>query len=142
MSTDADQAAEPSTASLITGILGDLQHLVEQQLLLTRCELQREARQYLSACGVVGLGAMILFLDAILLCLTLVHLLHWLVTSPEADPASIPLWECHAVVAAVVLLVGGILTYRGKVMLGSIEPVRNPVNELLQEDETWKNHPK
>ena len=44
MSTDIANQTQPSTASLVSGILGDLTQLVEQQLLLTRREIEQEIR--------------------------------------------------------------------------------------------------
>jgi len=45
-------------------------------------------------------------LGGLLLCLMLVHLLHWLTAPPHSDPSSLPLWGCHAIVAGVFTITG------------------------------------
>ena len=114
MSTDIEEQIEPTAASLVAGIVGDLQRLVEQQFLLTRRELEEELRQRISAAAVTAAGIVILILAGIVFCLTLVHLLHWMASPSGTDPASIPLWVCHAVVMAALAVIGGILANVGQ----------------------------
>src|SRR6185436_10776110 len=110
MSTDLEDPPEQTAASLVTGILGDLHHLVEQQFELTRREIEDELRQRVTATAVFGVGAGFLFLAAVVLCLTVAHLLHWVASPPGTDPAWLPLWACYGVVAAVFAVDGGILS--------------------------------
>lgn len=124
---------EQTAASLVSGILGDLQHLVEQQFQLTRREIEEELRQRAAAAAVFGFGMGTLFLDAIVVCLSLAHLLHWMSSPPGTDPAWLPLWTCYAVVAAVLTVSGMILAQVGRVRFRSITPFQNPVTEILQE---------
>ena len=133
MSTEVEYPPEQTAASLVSGILGDLQHLVEQQFQLTRREVEEELRQRAAAAAVFGLGTAVLFLDAIALCLTLAHLLHWVASPPGTDPAWLPLWACYAVVAAVLAVSGGMMVLIGRAKFSSIEPFQNPVTEILQE---------
>ena len=131
MSTDVEVPPVQTAASLVSGILGDLQHLVEQQFQLTRREVEEELRQRAAAAAVFAVGMGVFFLDAIILCLTLVHLLHWATSPPETDPSSLPLWACYAVVAAVLVIIGGILTQVGRVRFRTINPYQNPATEIL-----------
>jgi len=133
MSTDVEYPPEQTAASLVSGILGDLQSLVEQQFRLTRREIEVELRQRAVAAAVFGLGMGVFFLDALVLCLTLTHLLHWMTSPPGTDPATLPLWACYAVVAAVLAVVGGILALVGRARFQSLDPYQNPVTEILQE---------
>ena len=57
MSTDVKDPPDQTAASLVSGILGDLQHLVEQQFRLTRREIEDEIRQRTTAAAVLVLGA-------------------------------------------------------------------------------------
>lgn len=133
MSTNVEDPSEQTAASLVCGILGDLQHLIEQQFQLTRREIEEEFSQRTTAAAVFVLGIGVLFLDAIVFCLTLAHLLHWVASPPGTDPAWLPLWACHAVLAAVLLVIGGVLTHIGRARFGSVDPYQNPANEIFQE---------
>ena len=137
MSTDLENPPGQTAASLVSGILGDLQQLVEQQFQLTRREIEDELRQRATAGGIFFLGLGVSFLSMILLCLTLVHLLHWLTSPPGTDVAWLPLWGCHAVLAAVFAIIGGILTLVGRARFQSVTPFLNPVTEILQEPDQW-----
>ena len=86
---------DQTAASLLSGILSDLQHLVEQQFQLTRREIEDEIRQRAIAAAVFALGVTILFLGAIVFCVGLVHLLHWAALPGGTDPAWLPLWACY-----------------------------------------------
>jgi len=133
MSTELEDPPEQTAASLVSGILGDLHHLVEQQFELTRREIEEELRQRVTATAIFGLGAGCLFLAVMMACLTAVHLLYWVVSPPETDPASLPLWACHAVVSAGLVVLGGILTLVGRARFRSIDRFPNPVTEMMQE---------
>jgi len=124
---------QQSTASLLSGILGDLQHLVEQQFQLTRREIEDEIRKRARAAAVFALGAALLFVGAIVACLGLVHLLHFVSLPRAAEPAEFPLWACHGVVAAVLAAIGGILVLVGRARFRSTESFHNPLSELLKE---------
>ncbi len=136
MSAEVEYPPEQTAASLVSGILCDLQHLVEQQFQLTRREIEEELRQRAAAAAVFGLGMAVFFIDAIVICLTLAHWLHWVASPPGTDPAAIPLWVCHAVVAALLVVIGGILALVGRARFRSIDPYQNPVTEILQEHHT------
>jgi hypothetical protein len=84
----------------------------------------------------------ILFLDSIVLCLTLAHGLHWAASPSATDPAWLPLWACYAVVAALLAAIGGTLAYVGRARFQSIEPFRNPITEILQRLVPWTSRPK
>lgn len=133
MSIDIQAPPEQTAASLVSGILGDLQDLVEQQFQLTRRQIEAELRKCAAAAAVFGLGVAILLLAAIALCLTLSHLLHWMASPPGTDPGWLPLWACHAVVSAVFGISGGILTHVGRVKFSSATPLENPPTQRMQE---------
>ena len=133
MSTDVEYLPEQTTASLVNGILCDLQRLVEQQFELTRQEIEEGLRRRAAAAAVFGLGAGFLFLAAVALCQTLAHLLHWTASPHGIDPASFPLWACHAVVAAVLAVGGVTLLCVGRAKFRSLEPLQNSAIEILQE---------
>lgn len=142
MSIDTEGPPEQTAAALLSGILGDLQHLVEQQFQLTRREIEVELRQRATAAAVFGFGMGILFLAVIAVCLTLSHLLHWMASPPGTDPAWIPLWACHAVVAAVLAVSGVIFACVGRAKFKAINPYQNPATAIMQEHVPWTTPPK
>lgn len=130
---DIEKPPEQTTASLVTGIFGDLKRLVEQQFELTRQEIETGLRQSAAAAAVIGLGVGILFLAAVAVCLALSHWLHWMASPPGTDPAWFPLWECHAVVAAVLAVSGVTVACVGRAKFKSIHPLPSSDTEILQE---------
>lgn len=130
---EVENPPEQTTASLMSGIFADLKHLVEQQFELTRQEIEVGLRQRAKAAAVFGLGMGILVLAAAVLCLTLSHLLHWAASPPGTDPAWLPLWACHAVVAAMLAVSGVIVASVGRAKFRSIEPLTSSDTDLLQE---------
>lgn len=133
MSTEVEHPPEQTAASLVSGILGDLQHLVEQQFQLTRREVEEELRQRATAAAIFGLGVGVLFLDAIVICLAVAHLLHWMASPAGTDEAWLPLWACYATVSAVLDVIGAVLVLVGRARFSSVEPFQSPVTEILQE---------
>lgn len=133
MSIDVNERPELGTASLVTGILSDIQRLVEQQFELTRREIEEEFRKRLAAAAILGGGIGGCFLGLIGFCLTVVHLLHWLTSPVGSDPATLPLWACHGAVALFLEVVGGILIYVGQARFMAVKSFHNPITELLQE---------
>lgn len=142
MSADVEFPPEQTVASLVSGILDDLKHLVEQQLRLTRRELELELRRQAAAAVVFMLGAATLFLTVPALCLTSAHLLHWAAAPPETDRAWLPLWACHAVVTAALAVVGAVLLQIGRARYRALAARRNRVPQVLREDVRWTTTPK
>ncbi len=137
MSTDVESLPEQNAASLISGILIDLKRLVEQQFSLTRCEIEVEIQRRAAAATVFCLGAGVLLIAIMTLCLTLVHLLHWAASPASTDTAWLPLWGCHALVAVMFAVIGGCLSLVGRARFRSIAPSHNSADKILQEDVTW-----
>ncbi len=122
-----------SAASLVSGILGDLRNLVEQQFQLTRMQIAAELQQRFVAAAVLCAGVVVLLVSTIFVCFSVSHLLHWIASPVGSDPAAYPLWMCHATVAAFFGLTGGILVWVGLSKIKSVVPFRNPVSGLFQE---------
>jgi len=134
-----DDPSKPTTASLLTDILGDVQQLLAQQFLLTKREITDELKQRGAAAGIIGAGVGALFLGLITLTLAVVHVLHWATSPPATDPASLPLWACYAVVAAVLIVIGGILAQVGKTRFKAVKSFHSPT-EIFEEPRPWMTH--
>jgi hypothetical protein len=128
----------PSVASLVGGIVTDVQDLIKQQLQLTRKEIEADFRKTREAASVLVLGAGLFFLGCFSFCLMVAHLIHFL-TYPAGvtDGAQIPLWGCHGIVAAVFFIVGGALAYAGKKKFDSFNPLPDESAQVLKENIEW-----
>jgi len=142
MATEVQNHTEPSLTSLVSGIVNDIQDLVKQQLQLTRREIEEDLRKTKEAASILALGLAIAFLGAIPFCLMLVHLLHWLASPALTDPARLPLWACHGVVAVVLFVLGASLAAVGRQKFKSVHPLDNPATEALKENVQWLTKPK
>jgi hypothetical protein len=133
MSTEAEEPAKPSIESLMSGILGDLQRLVDQQIRLTRCEIEGQIREAAVAAIWLGTGMAMLLSAAILLSFSAAHWLHWLASPPDVDAASLPLWVCDAMVAAALLCVAVLFVFVGRAKFNAMERAKNPPSKIPQE---------
>jgi len=130
-----------SMASLVSGIVTDVQDLIKQQLHLTRKEIEADFRKTREAASLLVLGVGVAFFGVFALCLMLAHLIHYQAI-PAADrlvndPAAIPLWGCHGIVAAVFLTIGGGLAFAGKKKFDSFNPLPDESAQVLKENIEW-----
>jgi len=142
MATEVQNRSDPSMTSLVGGIVSDMQDLVKQQLQLIRREIEEDLRKSTEAASILAVGAGVLLLGGIPLCLMLVHLIHWLASPAGDDHALFPLWACHGVVGAVLLVIGGVLMGVARQKMKSVNPLQNPATEALQENVQWLTTPK
>jgi len=135
----AADSAEPSLAATAKGIVDDALELVMQQLAMFKAELRSDLRKAIA--GVIPLlcGVGPLLLGGLMLCFTLVHLIHWatLPAGTAADPATIPLWGCYAIVALVFLLTGASLLGIGVYRLKRLNPMPQESVKALEENIRW-----
>jgi hypothetical protein len=106
MATTLQGPPEQSMVSLVSGIVDDVHDLITQQVKLTRAEIKDDVRKGVDIALMFAVGAGVLSLGAILACLMLVYLLHWL--------TALPLWACYGIVGAAFGAVGGVLLAAGK----------------------------
>jgi Putative Actinobacterial Holin-X, holin superfamily III len=137
----ADRAnGEPGLASTFKGIVDDSLELMRQQFAMLKAEIRSDFHKVLA--GVIPLAAGIapLLLGGLMLCFTLVHLIHWATTpaaAANADPATIPLWGCYAIVSATFFLVGGVLLGVGIYRLKTVNPLPEETAKALEENIQW-----
>jgi len=142
MATDVQNPVERDVPSLMSGIVGDVQNLIKQQVQLTCSEIQTDLRKFREAAALLipGVGMLIVCLVAV--ALTLAHLLHTLTAPAGTDPASIPLWGCYAIVAVVLAIGGGALVFLGVKRFDTVNPLNGPTAHALEEDMKWMSNPK
>jgi hypothetical protein len=113
MSIRTDDQPQQSAAMLVTGILGDLQSLVHQQLRLSMREVELEIRRRMRAGVITALGGCLMIVAAVEFSIAVAHGLHWSASPEGTDPAWFPLWACHAVMSVAFAVVGGVVLTSG-----------------------------
>ena len=136
MANDVHTSSEPGLTSLVTGIIGDVQALLKQQLSLFREEIKNDVRKTKEAAFSLSAGIGILGVGGLFFCLMLVHLLHW------AAPDVLPLWLCYGIIGGLFLIGGGALLYAGKRKLSSFNPLPDQSVGALKENVQWIMNPK
>lgn len=126
MATDVHTNQQESVASLVGGIVDDVQTLLKQHLQLFRQETKEDLRKTKQAAFPLVVGFGILGLGGLLLCFTLVYLLHWAL-APRVE-----LWVCYAIVSGAFLLVGAIFALVGKKRFDSFNPLPDQTLEEIQ----------
>lgn len=124
---------QPSTADLITGILGDAQELLRKELLLVKQETREELVELRSYAVRAAAGGLLLGLATVLVLIALSQG----VTLALAWPS----WAGYALVGALAGVVGAVLSKSGAQKLkGEVKSLR-PDNILRREEEKWKSGP-
>lgn len=132
--SEVGTSAEPSMASLVSGIIADAQVLLKQQFALLRRELQQELRQARTAAISLGVGVAILAVGAMLLIVMLVHLLQ--------VSTQLPLWGCYGIVGGLLALIGGGFLAFARSEAADVELAPPPQTaEAIKENVEWLKHP-
>jgi hypothetical protein len=120
---------EASMTSLLRGIINDLGDLIRQEIRFARSEIRSDVRKTTRACAVLALGAGAACLGVVLVALMGVYLIH--------QYASIPLWGCYGIVAAVFLVVGAGLGFMGYQTLQKNNPLPDQTAQSVKENAEW-----
>jgi hypothetical protein len=141
--THESAATEPGVAALAKGILDDALNLMRQHVLMFKAEIREEFRQLLMALIPLACALAPLLMGVMMLCFMIVHLIHWetLPAGSMADPAAIPLWGDFGIIAAGLLLFGGILLAIGIYRIKHVHLLSEQTAHALEEDIQWlMNH--
>jgi len=127
MATERER--EPSLASLLSGIVGDAQVLVRQEIALARQEVREEISNAKDAGISLAIAGGVLVVGGLLLVLTLAqalaYFLHW------------PVWAGYGVVGIVLAIVGYILLSSAQKRMKQINPMPEKTVETLKENIEW-----
>jgi uncharacterized protein YacL len=129
MLTAPHDANKPGIPSLIGGIFQDAIDLVSKELTAAKLEIREELEKTKSAMLLMAVGGGALMVGILLLCLMLVHLLQ--------NITGFELWICHAIVGAVLALVGIILLYSAKQRAATTSLVPTDSVQGAKEDARW-----
>jgi hypothetical protein len=133
----AAPAAAPQGSTLtelVSGILGDAQRLLKQQVDMVRAEFKDDLRKTKQAGQYLGVGAGIAAVGLIHLTVALVYLLH------ELAP-SLPLSACWAIVGGVAVVAGLGAMYCGSRIIAKNNPLPDKSFTALQENVSWAAKP-
>ena len=129
MLTTPHDANKPGIPSLIGGIFQDAIDLVSKELTAAKLEIREELERTKSAVLLMAVGGGALMVGILLLCLMLVHLLQ--------NITGFELWICHAIVGAVLALVGIISLYSAKQRAATTTLVPTDSVQGAKEDARW-----
>jgi hypothetical protein len=134
MASNPETSSEPTTTSLVTGILYDVQELFKQQMALFKTEVKNDARRTAQATLYLAAGGVVVLIGAVLLCVMIVHLLH---TYTPLD-----LWACYLIVGVLVTALGGLMIYLGREKFQSFNPLPDESMAALKENLEWTTKPR
>jgi hypothetical protein len=124
-----ETADQESSASLMSGIVEDLQRLLRQEARLARQELKQEWQKIKSAAVSFAVGAAVMIFAILFLLFTFVYLL--------AYYTPIPTWGCYGIVSAVLALVAAGLLLAGKHKANQIQVPLQETVATLKENAQW-----
>jgi len=129
MLTAPHDANKPGIPSLIGGIFQDAIDLVSKELTAAKLEIREELEKTKSAVLLMAVGGGALIVGILLLSLMLVHLLQ--------NITGFELWICHAIVGAVLALIGIISLYSAKQRAATTSLVPTDSVQGAKEDARW-----
>jgi len=136
MATHIQSDSDVSLTSLVNGIVNDAQELMRQQLALFQTEIKEDLRKTTEASSALGAGLAVTLVGSILLCFTLVYLLHW------AFYPQVELWVWFAVVGGLVTGIGAGLIWWSMAKFHSFNPLPDKTAQALKENLEWKTTPR
>jgi len=134
---EARTTAEPSTTSLLGGIISDFGNLIKQEIRFAKAEFKSDLSKTREAATALAIGIGVASLSGLLLVWMLVHLLHWATSPAELDPARLPLWACFGIVGLVFGVIGGALIMSGIRKFQSNNPLPDQTAQSIKENVQW-----
>jgi uncharacterized membrane protein YqjE len=121
-------SGEPSLAELMGSLVSDAQTLVRKEIELARTELSDELTKLKQAGLVLGVGAAVAGVGALLLVLMLVQLLIAWGLAP---------WLAYLIVGGALLAIGALALLGGVRRVQSIDPLPRETLDTVREDVEW-----
>ena len=132
--SNESQAANASVSELWHGILGDIRHLLLEELQAAKEEVHANVDSYWTAVVALGIGLGVSIIGVGLLALMSVQILYAF--------CHVPLWEGYALCGGAITVIGLLLLYKANNLTGETHHLL-PHHTLhaLKEDSQWiKNH--
>jgi uncharacterized membrane protein YqjE len=124
-----DQSPRPTIVSLGSNLLADLRRLLAQEFQLAKHEMQHEVSKLVKASIQAAVAVVLSLMALILLCLTLVYVLHSLL--------GLSLWASYGVVALLAIAGGGGLAYAAMKLVSNLRLWPFRTLHTLKEDAQW-----
>jgi len=119
---------------LVSGIIGDAQELLKQQVALVRAEIKADFRRTVAAGLLIAVGAMAALPAIFLLCNLFVYLLH--------EEAGLTRWAGYGIVGGVFVVLSAVLIGVGIQRFRSFNPMPDQSVEAFKENVRWMTNPK
>jgi len=120
---------EGSVSQLISGIVGDAQVLVRQEIALARQEITEEIGNAKQAGIKLGIAGAVLAIGGLLLILALAQgiaaLLHW------------PVWAGYGLVGVVLAIAGYVLLSTAQKQIKQVRPIPEQTVDTMKENIEW-----
>jgi uncharacterized membrane protein YqjE len=123
-----EESRRATIVSLASSVVADLRRLVAQELQLAKHEMQQELRTLVKAAIQAGVAAVLGLLAVILVCLTLVYVLHSL---------GLSLWSSYGLVALLALAGAAALAYAVRKLGSTLRLWPFRTLHTLKEDAQW-----
>ena len=123
------ESSRPTIVSLASSLLADLRRLISQEAQLAKHEMQHEVSKIVKVAILAGVAAILSLMAVILLCLTLVYVLHSLL--------GLSLWASYGVVAFLAAAGAGGLGYSVMKLGTSVRLWPFRTVRTLKEDAQW-----
>ena len=124
-----ERERESSVATLLSGIVGDAQTLVRQEIALARQEMREELANAKDAGIKLSIAGAVLAVGGLLLVLTLAQAL--------ADLFNWPVWAGYGIVGVALTIIGFILLSAAQKNMKEINPIPEKTVETLKENVEW-----
>jgi len=124
-----ERGGDPSVSQLLSGIIGDAQVLVRQEIALARQEISEEIDTAKQAGVKLGIAAGVLAMGGLLLVLTLAQGI--------ADFFNWPSWAGYGLVGLVLAIAGYVLLSLAQKQIKAVHPVPAKTIETLKEHVEW-----
>lgn len=127
MALERDRDA--SVSQLLSGIVGDAQTLVRQEIALARQEIREEIDTAKSAAIKLGIAGGVLAIGGLLLILMLAQAL--------ADLLNWPVWAGYGIVGVILAIAGYVLLSTAQKQIKEVHPVPEKTVETMKENVEW-----
>jgi len=124
-----ERERDGSVSQLISGIVGDAQVLVRQEIALARQEITEEIGNAKQAGIKLGIAGGVLAVGGLLLILALAQ--------GVADLLNWPTWAGYALVGVVLAIAGYILLSSAQKQIKDVHPIPEQTVETLKENVEW-----